>query len=47
MPTGAPRHDRVAGGPAEAGVQWDDLTEEKIGAIPLLAAGLHSVQGTA
>ena len=38
--------DRRAQRP-RAGVQWDDLTEEKIAAIPLLAARLHSVQGTA
>lgn len=30
-----------------AGVQWDGLTEEKIAAIPLLAARLHSVHDTA
>jgi hypothetical protein len=39
MPRAAPRHDRDAGGPAgAAGICWEDLTEEKITAIPLLSA---------
>jgi len=30
-----------------AGIQWDDLTEEKIAAIPLLSARLRSARGSA
>jgi hypothetical protein len=42
MPRSIPRHDPLPR--PEAGIRWDDLTQEKIAAIPLLRT-LRAAQG--